>query len=43
MSGTIGVQGTNYYLAGSADEVAVYNGALSPAAVTTHYKSALFG
>lgn len=44
ISGWIGAQGGNaYFLQGSVDDVAVYTGALSPVAVTSHYKAALYG
>ena len=44
ISGWIGAQGGNtYFLTGSIDDVAVYSSALSPAAVTNHYKAALYG
>jgi hypothetical protein len=44
VTGGIGIQGgTNYPLTGRIDEVAVYSGALSPTAVTAHYRSGLSG
>jgi hypothetical protein len=44
VSGTIGVQnGTAYPLAGKVDEIATYGTALSSTAVTSHYRSALYG
>jgi len=44
ISGTIGVQGgVNYPLTGRVDDVAVYTQALSPVALTAHYRAALFG
>ncbi|HEX8857603.1 MAG TPA: N,N-dimethylformamidase beta subunit family domain-containing protein [Actinomycetes bacterium] len=44
ISGYIGAQGgSTYFLAGSIDDVAVYNSALSPTAVAGHYKTALDG
>jgi hypothetical protein len=44
ISGWIGAQGgTAYFLAGSTDEVAAYRSALSPQAITSHYKAALYG
>jgi hypothetical protein len=44
ISGFIGAQGGSaFFLAGSIDDVAVYRGALSSAAVTKHYKAALYG
>jgi hypothetical protein len=42
LSGWIGAQGGNaYYLNGRIDDVAVYNGALTAAQVSRHYKAAL--
>jgi hypothetical protein len=44
ISGAIGAQGGNaYFLAGSIDDVAVYNAPLTPAAVSAHYRAALSG
>jgi Concanavalin A-like lectin/glucanases superfamily len=44
ISGSIGAQGGSaYFLTGRVDDVAVYNSALSSAAITSHYSAALNG
>jgi hypothetical protein len=44
ISGSIGAQGGSiYFLTGRIDDVAVYNAALSAAAITSHYTAALNG
>jgi N,N-dimethylformamidase beta subunit-like, C-terminal/Concanavalin A-like lectin/glucanases superfamily len=44
ISGFIGAQGGSaFFLAGSIDDVAVYQSALSAASVTKHYKAGLYG
>jgi hypothetical protein len=44
IKGSIGAQGgSTYFLTGSTDDVAIYNAALSSAAITSHYTAALNG
>jgi hypothetical protein len=44
ITGSIGAQGgSTYFLTGRIDDVAIYNAALSSAAITSHYNAALNG
>jgi len=44
INGSIGAQGgSTYFLTGRIDDVAVYNSALSAAAITSHYTAGLNG